>query len=545
MIKSIYVKNFVLIDELSLDFPSGYSCFTGETGAGKSLLIDAISILCGARLSSGYVQKGKDKAFIEAAFELSINHPVYSLLSSYGWQIDDELLIVSREFTSEGKNTCRINHRVTTVSMVKEVASLLVDIHSQHDTQYLLNNRFHLTLLDEYCNENKLLLEVKESYQTYNTEKQKLDHFIEEEASEAELDYLKYQLDEINQVDIQENEIETLEIRQKEMASFDKISNALSNAIQKIDESNFDCLYEAVKQLEIIDQKEIAEAKERILDYYYGIDEDLSILKKYYSSLEFDEKEYDQIQSRLYSIQKILRKHGNTYKQYCIVKKQMEERIAFIENRSVFIEKQKQIINEAYQKYLKKAEQLSLIRKNKAKKLEKEIMKQLKELHLPNAQFTVSFSNVISEMGIDKVEFIISMNAGETLKPLAKVASGGELSRFMLGMKTVFNQLQNIDTIIFDEIDNGVSGNVAYAIGRKMKQIAENAQVFSVTHLAPVAAWANTHYLVMKETASDQTKTNIKKLNDEERIQELAMISNGSTSASSLMAAKELRAECK
>lgn len=509
MIREIYVKNFILINELHLHFHEHFSCFSGETGAGKSLLIDAISILCGERTSAHYIQKGADKAFIEATIEVKKEHAAYQHICDAGYDIEEETFIISREFSKDGKGVARFNQRTTTVSFIKEIMSLLVDIHSQHDNQYLLNNKFHLSLLDEYVNEAAVLKEVKKAYQLYKKEELALKQFMEEEANPDDLDYLQFQLAEMDAMDIKENEVEELELKQKEMAAFDKVSSHLNEAINTIESSRYDLLYHIQKELDTIDNNTVIKAKEEVMNAYYTIDEQLSNLKDYRSSLSFDEREYDQIQTRLFEINKLFRKHGGSFNTYQTKYEEMLEKVAFIENRANFIEEQTRKVEAAKTAFLKCAKVMSDLRKEKALLLEQEIQQELVDLHLENAIFKIHFEEKINQYGYDQVEFLVSMNAGESVKPLAKVASGGELSRLMLGLKTIFNRLAKIETIIFDEIDNGVSGSVAYAIGKKMNTIGKAAQVFAVTHLAPVAVWANQHYLVVKTQDSEHTSTSI------------------------------------
>lgn len=544
MIREIYVKNFILINELHLHFDSNFSCFSGETGAGKSLLIDAISILCGERTSTQYIQKGAEKAFIEATIGLEKNHPANKIISDAGYDIENNEFIISREFNQDGKSVARFNQRTTTLSFIKEIMSLLVDIHSQHDNQYLLNNKFHLSLLDEYVNNQVLLQDIKDAYKTFKKEDNELKRFMEEEANPDDLDYLQFQLAEMDEMDIKENEVEELEQKQKDMSEFDKVCSHLNEAIHLIETSHYEQLYKVQKELETIDNDIVVKANDEINNAYYLIDEQLSNLKDYRNSLSFDENEFDYIQSRIFEINKLFRKHGGSYRSYIRKREEMLERVAFIENRQNFIEKQTLKVKEAETIFLKKAEKLSELRKQKALCLEKEIQNELVDLHLENAVFKINFDKKINNYGIDQVEFLISMNAGETPKPLAKVASGGELSRLMLGLKTIFNRLAKIETIIFDEIDNGVSGAVAYAIGKKMNAIGKQAQVFAVTHLAPVAVWANQHYLVVKNQEQDHTSTNIRCLDKTERISELAMIAQGTNSEHALKAAEELYQRC-
>lgn len=540
MIKEVYVKNFILIDELHLDFHSHFSCFSGETGAGKSLLIDALSILCGARTSSQYIQKGADKALIEVRVEVEENHPVIPLFIDAGYDLEDNTFTLSREFNLEGKSTTRINQRSTTLSFAKEVMSLLVDIHSQHDNQYLLNNRFHLMLLDAYANETKLLFEVKQAYINFKNTQKELEHLINEEANQDDLDYLLFQLEEIDNLDIKENEVEELETKQKEMASFDKISSKINEAISFIESSRYEQLYNVHKDLSEFENEVLQKANEEITNAYYNIDEQLQNLKDYRASLHYDEDLYNEIQARIFQINKVFRKHGGTYESFIQKKQNMQERVYQIRHRQEYIVELEAKIAEEHKKFQDVALTLSKIRKEKALLLEKEIQKELYDLHLENAKFNISFSEKESASGIDNIEFLISMNAGEHLKPLAKVASGGELSRLMLGLKTIFNRLAQIETIIFDEIDNGVSGSVAYAIGKKMYTIAKQSQVFSVTHLAPVAVWADHHYYVEKTQDENKTNSHIRELDAEGIIRELAIIAQGSTSQQALLAAEEL-----
>ncbi|MDQ0362839.1 DNA repair protein RecN [Breznakia pachnodae] len=540
MIQNLYVKNFVLIDELNLDFHSSFSSFTGETGAGKSLFIDALSILCGARVNSSYIQKGAEKAFIEATVNLPQDHPGIKKLEEAGFSLDDDYIIISREFNIEGKSIARINNRTTTVSLIKEVMGDVIDIHSQHDSQYLLDSKNHLMLLDRFVGEETLVNQVIDLYKNYRNLQKELDVLMNEEFSLDDLEFYKYQLEEIVSFDLKENEVEELELVQKEMSSFEKVSSKLNAAISILESSGYAKVYEAQKELEDLDSSTVTGIKEEFLNAYYLIDENLIALKEYANTLEYDEEKFNYVQTRLYDIQKLMRKHGHTYEDVIKKKEEMEEKIAAMENRDGYIADKQRQIDYAYENYTTAASKLSEKRKSASIKLEKQVQKELYDLHLQNAQFHVHFELEDSKTGIDKVEFYISMNKGEDPKPLTKVISGGELSRLMLGLKSIFSKLQNIQTIIFDEIDTGVSGNVAYAIGKKMRQLANDTQVFSITHLAPVAAWGNYHYLVEKEEKNGRTVSRIRQLSEEERIIELAAISSNSSSTQALDAAKEL-----
>lgn len=543
MLKQIYVENFILIDNINLMFDDQLSAFTGETGAGKSILIDAIGILKGDRISSSMVKQNKDKALIEGIFTIDANHSVCQKLHEAGYDIEEDLLIITREFSKDGKSTSRINHRMTTVSFIKEILGSLVDIHSQHDTQYLLNNRYHLSLLDAYCKHGELLTKVKTSYQMYKECKDTLEDALQNTYNEDDLEFLTYQLNEIEAADIKEGELEELEHEQHRMMSFEKITSHLNRAIEYLDGSGGSnpALYEACRELEGFDLDETLQtAHDALLDAYYVVDEKLQELRDYIASMEYDEERNNEIQERIFLIHKMERKYGNI--KYLENKKnELNDKIDLILHRQEFIDKQEKLKKQAYDEFLSLSISLRENRKIQADQLEKDIVKQLHDLYLPNAQFHVDFKEIDGNgFGIDKVEFMISMNLGEHLKPLSATASGGELSRLMLGLKAIFTKLAGIETIIFDEIDTGVSGSVALAIGRKMKELAKDTQVFCVTHLAQVAACANYHYLVKKEQAELETRTSIHKLTNVERIEELAMISSDSLSESAMNAANEL-----
>lgn len=542
MLTQMYVKNFILIDQVNLDFHEHMSAFTGETGAGKSLLMDAIGILKGDRISASMVKEGADKAIIEGVFTFSKTHSAYSLLSDAGYDVEDGTLIVTREFTKEGKSTARINQRPTSVSFLKEVVSTLVDLHSQHDTQYLLNAKYHLGLLDNFCNEEALKQKVKERYLDYKHIYDELQLALHQDYNEDDLEFLTFQLNEIDEANIQEGELEELEDEQKRMQAFEKITAKVNGAVAYLEDGCSNALYDAYKEVHAIHEDDtFVGIAEKLLDAYYVIDENITVMKTYMDTMEYDEQRFHEVQERIFLINKILRKYGPGLSAVMQKREELERKIDSILHRQDFITKQETMLQEAKDKFEKDALKLHEKRKKQAKKLESLILTQLKDLQLPNAQFSVDIQTFDGNAtGIDKVEFLISMNAGERLKSLSTTASGGELSRFMLGLKSVFTRLQGIETIIFDEIDTGVSGSVAFSIGAKMKELANNTQVFCVTHLAPVAACSQYHYKVEKAQEHNKTITTIHLLEEEERILELAAISSSSTSKTALDAAKEL-----
>jgi len=543
MLQSLYIKNYILIDELRLEFKSGFSVFTGETGAGKSILIDAIGLIMGERFSSDLIRHDTDKSILEAVFSTS-SPKINEILNVYGFERENSDLIITRELTRDGRSTNRLNNRSVTVNVLKELAQYLVDIHSQNDTQYLLNNKYHLSLLDAYRPNIMLLDEVKSLFQVYDGLKKELSHKENNEFNPDDLEFLEFQVNEINQANLELNEDLELESKQKIMMSFEKISLRLKNALDLLDENDgvSTKLYNSLKQLHFIDEiAEVKKSSEELQELYYVLTDKIGELKIAFSSLSFDEDSFNSIQDRLFLINRLKKKYGKTIELIFEQREIFIERINQIQNRQEILDELKLRLEASYKAFFEKALLLSDYRKSQANGLKMAIIKEIQELYLDKAQFEIDFKDSQPSVhGIDSIEFLISMNPGESLKPLIKVASGGELSRLMLGMKVIFNQLQKIETIIFDEIDSGVSGRVATAIGQKMSRLSKSAQVFSVTHLGQVAACSHSHYYVSKKQTAHLTHTHIQELDELGRINELSMISSGTLNPQSVKAAEEL-----
>lgn len=543
MLQSLYIKNYILIDELRLEFKSGFSVFTGETGAGKSILIDAIGLIMGDRFSSDLIRHDTDKSILEAVF-LTNNSHINEILNEYGFEQESNELIITRELTRDGRSSNRLNNRSVTVNILKELAVYLIDIHSQNDTQYLLNSKYHLSLLDAYNPDNSLMNEVKDLYQDYEDLKKELSNKEKNEFNPDDIEFLEFQVNEITQASLEVNEDVELESKQKIMLSFEKISLRLRNALDLLDENegvSFK-LHDSLKQLHYIDEiNEVKKTTDELQELYYLMQDKIGELKISYSSLSYDEDAFNMIQDRLFLINRLKKKYGKTIELILTQKDLFSDRISLIQNRQEILEELKARVETAYRIFYEKAIRLSVYRKSQAISLKTAIIKEVQELYLDKAQFSIEFKESNPSIyGLDAIEFLISMNPGENLKPLIKVASGGELSRLMLGMKVIFNQLQKIETVIFDEIDSGVSGRVATAIGQKMAYLSKTAQVFAVTHLGQVAACAHSHYYVSKKQSSNLTQTNINELDLHGRINELSMISSGTLNPASLKAAEEL-----
>ena len=546
MLTHIYVKNFVLIDQVALDFSDGMSVFTGETGAGKSLLIDAISLLCGERASASYVKKGCAKAVIEGVFDIHDDARANALLREQGFDLDGEDLIVSREISAEGKSTIRIAQRTCTAAFLRELMSGLVDIHSQHDNQYLLQPRYHLSLLDRYDRNDALLHEVNEAYQDYDRLRREIDDALQERYNSDDLDELTAILNEIDDAQIQEDELSSLEEEVRAMSRHETIQKQAAVALELLDgeHGSNPSLYEAAHALESIsDIEPYTSIHQELLDAYYQIEETLSALHSALENSEFDEETLNRKQERIFLYHRMYRKYGGSYAAVCQYRNEVEEKIDRILHRQDYLERKEKELAEKKERYECASSELHEHRMQSALLLERAVNAQLSDLLLEHARFHIAIlPSQDSVHGNDRVEFQVSMNRSGVFTPLQKSASGGELSRLMLGLKCIFTRLQGIRTVIFDEIDTGVSGAVALAIGKKMQLLSEDIQVFCVTHLAQVAASGDHHLLVSKQDDGSLTTTSIHSLSEEERIRELAAIASSSQSEASLQAARELYA---
>lgn len=542
MIKNIFIKNFILIEQLTLDFQDGFSAFTGETGAGKSILIDAISLLKADRASASYVMKGKDKAIIEGTFDLSNDTHALQILKENGFEDDEEYYTFSREISASGKSVARLNRRIIPLSLMREIVNTQLDIHGQRDNAYLLQSSNHLLLLDRYLHLEDAVQLVKEKYKVYTELVKEKQEAMEDSYNENDLEYFKYQIQEIENANLKPEEEEELEEKEKNylslknsMDKFQAIEDLYTSSV----ESDIYSLLKLVESLKDVDR--IDSLQSQYTDAYYSMVDAVSSLIQMKDNFSFSEEEINEMEERLYTIQKLKRKYNTDIQGILEYKDELELKVQRFDNRQEYLQQMDDKIKKAENAYLKTAQSISDKRKAGAPALDKAIAEQLSELHLNNAKFLTYIENgEYTSSGIDKVEFKVAMNKGQEYSPLAFSASGGELSRLMLGLKVIFTHLQKIETIIFDEIDTGVSGKVAFSIGKKMKELSDECQVFAVTHLAPVASWADHQYLVSKESDESSTHTTIHELDEYQRIEQLAFISSGETTEASTSAAKEL-----
>lgn len=540
MIENLYIKNYILIDELNIDFKDSFSAFIGETGAGKSIFIDAIGMLTGNKMTSAVIRKGAEKAIVEGSFTL--NEQMSNMLKEAGY--DNEQLIVSREINNDGKSTVRVNNRLATVGFIRELFNPFIDIHSQNDNQYLLNEKYHLQLLDEYADDKILLNEVADLYHQFHSIELREKELENTTYNQSQLEIIKYQMDEIEKLNITDlNEDDKIEDRLKLAKESEKIQQSVEEMRTLFsDDGILDKLYQFNRIAHNLDSfSAIQENIQKINDDYYDLNDNYETIMDAVKEIEIDEREIDELNQRLYDLQRAKRKYDTDLKGLQQYHHQLAEQIQEYDNKDFVLAKLKKEKEQAYQRYLQKANELSELRKDKAVKLEKQIMEQLNDLSLPKARFAVDFKqSQPSAKGIDEICFLVAMNAGQPLMPLAKVASGGEISRLMLGLKVIFAHLQGTRLIIFDEIDSGVSGYVALNIGVKMHQLANDMQVFAITHLPSVASCSDHHYLIEKFQQDDATETTVRALNEESFIEQLAILSSSNVSQASLKAAREL-----
>ncbi|HLV49987.1 MAG TPA: DNA repair protein RecN [Erysipelothrix sp.] len=523
MLVSLYIKNFILIEEMRVDLSDRFNAFTGETGAGKSLFVDALNFVSGERSSAGVVGKSGDSAYVEAAFFIDSQKTI-AILKTLGFEDLDDVTIFSREMMASGRSVSRINGRVVNLGSVKEVLESVLDIHSQHETQYLMNNSNHIHLLDNYINQSEHLIDYQNSYKAYLEKETEIESFKKTQYNPHDIERFKEQLKEINALNPSLSDYEETESNLREMENYEQAKSNF-NTIESVltNETNvLGSLYQLFDNF-----KELDDLQSRFNDVYYALEDIAYEVSKQSDALYFSEYDFQVLNERMALYTQMFRKYGDL--ETLLDKKNELEHI--IENVEHYEDILIDLNNERdalYQTVTEKATKLTALRSEFAKELEKKVELQLKDLMLENGVFRVYIEpQPLSFLGQDRIVFMVSMNKGIDVSMLSKVASGGELSRLMLGLKVIFSEIQGISTLIFDEIDSGVSGRVAFRIGEKMKEISKKAQVISITHLPSVAACADNHYLISKHDNESKTITKIEKIEGEERVEHLAIMMTG------------------
>ena len=547
MLESIYIENFAIIDRLEVDFHNHMTVLTGETGAGKSIIIDAIGQLMGNRSQSSFIKADCDECFIEGVFTIGAKSPVLNKLKEYRIDYEDKL-VVSKSFNRDNKSIIKINYRNVSKMVLQSIMADLIDIHSQFETHSLFDAENHLIILDEFINQplKKLFQTYSLAYRTYREINRDYQKALNEELSDEQLEFYQAQLAEINSLDLEELDEDELEREKKLLQSYEKTNEQISKYRQYMngDRGALATLSNALSELEELnDNPQYQNTYERMYDLYYNlIDLDDEIINEF-NSTNFDEYRLNEIQEVFFKLNRLKRKYGQSIEAIKEAKEDLEMKVAAFNNRETYLNDLKKQLDIAYQETKSIAEQITRLRQSKAKEFTELVTKELKSLYLDKVVFKVDFKLVdFQKNGQDDVEFLISTNAGQTLKPLNKVASGGEMSRIMLAIKILSLSSSSVETIIFDEADTGVSGKVAESIGAKMKYISKQHQVLCITHLAQVAAFAKNHYLIQKSSNDNYTNVKIKELSYEQSINEIAkLISGKEVSQESINHAKKLK----
>ncbi len=539
MITTLHIKNIGIIDDISIELNNGFNVLTGETGAGKTLIIDSLNLVCGGRFSKEIIRKDENFCFVELNLYLPKNELAL-----------DGNIIISREIYLNGRNTCKINGRLVTVNELKEFMSKIIDIHGQNDNQSIMSKQEHVKYLDNFIGNE--ILKDKEEYKVLyikylNIKKNLEENYGDEKEKQRKLDLLKYQLNEISNANLKIDEEELLEQEKKKISNYEKIYSSLQEVDNILGESVVDGINQSIKALERIEDidDEYKEKLESLRSIYYDVQELSRDISSLNTDVIFDETRRNEVEERLDEIYDLKRKYGNTIQEILEYKDKVENEINYIENLEEHNNNLKKELEQTKMIMFEKAKKLNDIRLEKSELLNQKVNKELKDLEMKNAKFKVHIEyneeKEFNENGLNDIEFMIATNIGDEQKPLIKIASGGEISRIMLAIKTVLADTDEVPILIFDEIDTGISGKAAKSVGEKIKIISKKHQVLCITHQANIAAMGDYNYFISKNVISGKTCTNIKLLNEEELIEEIARISSGDITESALTHAREMR----
>lgn len=549
MLKQLYIKNFTLIDELDIQLFPGFSVITGETGAGKSIILGALSLLLGQRADSKSIKSGCDRCIIEAHFDLS-RYQLESLFADNDIDYDHEDCIFRRELTSTGKSRSFINDTPVSLAVMKSIGQQLVDIHSQHQNLLLQEEDFQLNVVDIIAQDGKQLSDYQQAFKDYQTARKAVVRMQEELAKAAENeDFMRFQYNELQEANLEPGQQEELEQESETLSHVEDIKEALFNAegILSGEEANLvESLREVSRTLSGIKGvfADVAEVTERIDSCYIELKDIAAEVSQLSSHVDYDPKRLDFINDQLGIIYSLEKKHRvETVEELITLRNQLKEQLSHLDNSSEEMDILRQQEKAAREKALKKASELNALRLKAAQKIEKEMKSRLVPLGIPNIRFVVDITQTeMTEKGTDKVAFLFSANTSTAMQPVAQIASGGEIARVMLSLKAMISGTVKLPTIIFDEIDTGVSGRVAEMMAKIMQEMGQtDRQVISITHLPQIAALGRHHYKVFKEETKEGTKSRMSLLSDEERIQEIAqMLSGSDVTTAAINNAKEL-----
>lgn len=537
MLRELSIRNFAIIEDLTVSFSDGLTVLTGETGAGKSIIIDAVHLLAGGRGNSEFIRHGAKKAEIGGLFHISSDeHPIYKKLDEAGIEVEEDTIILRRDLNDNGKSVCRVNGKLVPLSVLRDIGSSLIDIHGQHENQELMDEKQHIYLLNQYAAERLAPIQERysENYEAYRALRKELASIsIDEQLMAQRIDLYQFQIKELDDANISISEEDDLLDERRRLMNFNKIFERSSTAYEAIqgDSRGLDCIGIAMGALDdaaAIDEH-FKESSEAVTSAFYALQDAAYQVKNILDELEFDPARLNEVEQRLALLQNLKRKYGSTVKDILAYHEKIKTDLNELLNRDEILQVKERKVVEMEAVLTDLAEQLSEVRKEAAFELSEAIMAELRELHMEKAKFIVNFDSLptFDVNGKDQVVFYISTNVGEPPKSLPKIASGGELSRMMLALKTIFSSSNGVTSIIFDEVDTGVSGRVAQAIAEKIAAISINSQVLCISHLPQVAAMADHHYFIKKEVEHDRTFTSLAEIDTKARIEEVSRMMSG------------------
>ena len=535
MLNQLSVRNVAVIDKLDINLHDGVSVLTGETGAGKSIIIDSINMILGDRANKELVRYGTDKAVVQAVFDAPKS--VINILEENDIDVEDETVIITRQVTKEGKSAARINGMVVTLNILREISDRLINIHGQHDNQALLTPIRHITFLDAYADNEEYINRYKDILSKKREIEKKISSLeMDEQEKMQRIDLLEYQVNEIKKASLEKGEEDDLREQRDIYTNAEQITKSVNEAYMNLYEgdeiqSAYDGISIAVNEISQISDlnPQLKSIYDTLNEIMYSLEDTAHEIKEFGETVEFDEQTLNEIEERLDLISRLKRKYGNSIEEILAYLKKAESELNDIKLSDERTNELKEELKNITKELKEKGNVLTQRRENAAKVLEENIEKSLHELNMEKSKFKVNIENdgTFYDNGMDKVEFLISTNPGEPLKPLVKIASGGELSRVMLAIKSILADSDGVDTMIFDEIDTGVSGKAAMSIAKKLAVIAKNKQVICITHLPQLTAMADNHYLIQKNTDGELASTTLKELDEEGRELELARIIDG------------------
>ncbi|MDD2585371.1 MAG: DNA repair protein RecN [Syntrophomonadaceae bacterium] len=538
MLQEIYINNFVLIDELRLEFDKGLNVLTGETGAGKSIIIDALGLIMGERFKSDFVRDEGRKAIAEAVFDISASKETREFLTQQGFiEPEETSIIISREISSNGRSSARLNSRNVNTGIIKELSGHLLDMHLQHEHFTILRPEMYLSYVDSFTPQTRKLLDkIGSIYISLKEKRLQMEEILADEQSRLQkIDFLNYQINEIEKAALQPGEEEELETLRNRIRNAQNLLEGANHLLQLLYESDreksaYDTIAAAVDIVSTLQSEDFfASLLSPLEDIYYSLEDIASRAVTFRNTLDFQPGRLDEVEERLHIINQLKSKYGQDINEIMAYLNEKRDERGKIENREQTREKLDNEINSLQEEYYRYASHLTEMRKQAAKVLQDKVNNELLQLNMPDIQFEILIEKreVLTLTGVDRVEFMFSPNPGEPLRPLSRIASGGEISRFILALKTALAGVYQVPTLIFDEIDVGVGGTSLAAMARKLNELSTSHQVILVTHSPQVASYADQHYLIEKMVASGNTFTRLKKLDNDNRIKELARMLGG------------------